>query len=95
MDTPQMDKLAANHEARVTLIEFLDWIARHPDLALGQWIRVNDRGEPRVDPLLVPCGYSADFVIYEFLEIDYVELERERRALLETLRPALGADKEG
>lgn len=78
----QMEKLSDASEARGVLIEFLDWIGQHPDLALGQWCRTGNNGNPLIEPRLVPAWRGSEAIIFEFLDIDAVELERERRALL-------------
>lgn len=85
MATSQIDKLSEAADARAVLVDFLDWIGRHPDLMLAQWVRTNDRGEPRLEPLLAPLSRSHDAVIFEYLDIDADELERERRDILANL----------
>lgn len=83
--TTEMDKLLEAGEKRAVLVEFLDWIDGHPELVLAEWLRVNDRGEPRAEPLLVPRSRSADTLIYDFLGIDANALEEERRAFLKAI----------
>lgn len=88
----EMDKLNNASETHKDVLDFLAWIGEHPDLCLGEWLRVRSDGSQRTEPLLIPVSRSVESVVFEYLGIDGTALEQERRALLDSLRQ-LGAGR--
>lgn len=75
---PMCDKLRLNAVARVTLLDFFEWLHGERGLAIVKEI---DR-----TPFYTTSGINADDLILEFLGIDKTELENERRAMLESIQ---------
>jgi hypothetical protein len=78
--TPQCDRLHALRSERDTVMEFLDWL-QEQGIQLGRYDHNYYDGG-----LMVAVNRTHEQVVMDFLEIDPVALENERRALLESLR---------
>ena len=76
---PQATKLAAASDERAAVADFLEWCSQRG------WHLAEHVAE-RLYPVTVPMTHDA--VIYEYLGIDVVVLEAERRAMLEAMRDA-------
>jgi hypothetical protein len=85
---PEHDKLAALEGANQVIGEFLEWIAAHPDLSLGEWIRKGADGGRLIEPRLIPRSRSIEDIIAEYFDINQVRLEAEKRAMLAEIRRA-------
>ena len=82
----QMSKLDLVNDQLRVVEEFLEWLSAHGDLSIGEWLTVYGDGRPRIEPVLVPVSRTSQSIAYEYFGIDAVELEKERRSLLEAVR---------
>lgn len=86
---PEHRKLDALKGANRVVGEFLEWVAAHPRLCLGQWMTHDDRGE-LVNPRLIPASVQPARIVAEYFGIDEAKLETEKRAMLRKLRELEG-----
>lgn len=84
MSYPEAEKLNAIGNKYSTLREFIDWLEEN-GLHLCEYIdHQNDWGH--VDRKLWRTDKNLDHIVLKFMEVDPMELERERRAILEEHR---------
>lgn len=83
--TPELDRLAALAVEQACLQEFFEWLSSKRYEVCG-WVD----GHRFPQPLL----QKPDDLIYEYLGIDPMKLERERRWLLENARQREEADRD-
>jgi hypothetical protein len=78
---PQCQKLKLGHETRLKLVEFMEWLNENGlTVCTHEPTHFASRGGTYYQTTEQP-----DDLVLRFLEIDKVELERERRAMLEEL----------
>lgn len=94
MSHPECDKLVSKTEEWNIIYPFMEWLgeqglflARHETeeetRAKGN---VGKDGSVWLFPYPIAAGKRIGVLLYEYFDVDPAELERERRALLESLR---------
>lgn len=92
--TPMCDKLNDVHARYIALMEFLEWLKSEKRIHLGAYHDhvpdCFDENETRrcgfVREQSAPVLMRDEDIVFEFLEIDGKQLERERLALLKELQ---------
>ena len=77
LDTPNSDKLLTSDWEHQTLVEFCEWLE-------GRGYIIAKYGEGLHSDYLTPVGKN-DSIIMAHLGIDEVELEKERRAIIDAI----------
>jgi len=77
----ELEKHAWTCEQRGVIEEFLDWLNEN-EILLGEYIRLSEGCAERLAPILK----NRQELLDEFFGIDPVQLEKERRELLEQAR---------
>jgi hypothetical protein len=86
---PERSQISKLDEAASTyrdIADFLDWLVNDRKLVIAEY-RANSGSE-----ILRSIGQSTQSLAYEYLDIDPIKLESERRTLLKSLRQ-LGAQR--
>lgn len=83
---PECDKMLAVQNRSQDIGEFLEWLRGERGLHLAEYD--DDFWEGK---FLKPVNIRIEDLLAEFFEIDLNKVEAERRALLESLREAQGA----
>lgn len=68
---PLLTKVQENHEKALIIGEFLEWLATHDDYEIQ-----NQQGD----------WVDIESTINEFFDVDPIELEKERQALLNSIK---------
>jgi len=76
--TPELNRMHAVHDKSQAIGEFLEWLTGERGLVLAEWRE--GRAVPR------PARAQTQELIAEYFEIDLTKVERERRAILKSLR---------
>lgn len=76
--TPELDKMKSVHNQSQCIGEFLDWLFHEKHRTIAEVPEGMDEWQP--------VGGSIEKILAEYFEIDLAKIERERRAILETLR---------
>lgn len=79
---PNCDKLAALTNEHEAIVDFAEWLNDTKRIQLGR----HEQFEGYRDPQFAPIATPVDKLVLEFLGIDPVALEQERRALLAAAR---------
>lgn len=79
---PQSEKLSNNVDARDAIIEFVEWLNGTKRMSIGEFAKFDGFR----DEMFTPVSVTTDSLVMEFLGVDPVALEQERRAMLEALR---------
>ncbi len=91
MSYPECAKLSAKTEEWNVIYPFMEWL-QEKKIRLAQTITKREYyGEDYADePMgtMVPILQSFGNLLYEYFEVDPVEVDRERKALLESIREA-------
>lgn len=82
VETPMLDKLAAENHRTENAHEFLEWVG-DKDIKLCRWD--DDRGR-----WIGLSEWSIRDLMAEFIGIDLAQVEREKEALLESIREQNG-----
>lgn len=78
LDTPNSDKLLASDDEHQTLVEFCEW------LECQGYVIAQYGADHYLSDTLFPVGKN-DSIIMDHLGIDEVELEKERRAIIDAI----------
>lgn len=82
-DTTELDKIVKVHEDSQRIGEFLEWLAEQ-EIVLAEWTG-SDCDECGDEPLM-RISQNREQLLANYFEIDLVKAEKERQALLDTVR---------
>jgi hypothetical protein len=89
---PEHEKLKEVRDKSQAIHEFLEWLQQSEyKMFLAHYFR-NERG--RTSDLIVPNTKAITDLVAEFLEIDLVKLENEKREMLEEFRKVTESTKQ-
>ncbi|KKK62216.1 hypothetical protein LCGC14_3006550 [marine sediment metagenome] len=81
--TPNCDKMLAVQKESSALTDFVDWLNQEKGYHICEWVEIEGYANPQLQYASYG-GYSRLFA--DFFGIDYGELEREKRSILDYIR---------
>lgn len=81
MEMNELEKNSWTFEQRQVIEEFLDWL-NEKEILLGEYIKLSEGYAERLAPILK----NRQELLDKYFDIDPVQLEKERRELLEQAR---------
>ena len=86
---PEHDKMSKIADKSQAIGEFMEWLEQEKNLTLCKPIPEGEEAAGQYWPAYTPIQN----LLAEFFDIDPVALEREKRAMLDEMRKALGDDE--
>lgn len=84
---PECAKLAQEGDHKRALLDFIEWLRTEKKIELASSTSMSRNGY--LDP--IPAGENhLERIVHDYLEIDSVKLEAERRAMIEELQEKAG-----